>query len=107
VELYSSSLGGLRAQTVAAAHETLRRSATVLVLGLDSLAALDDAAISATIVALRILREVGGTVWLVTGNAAYRDYLALTGLDRIFEVWASVSEADGRSDEPRTISVCG
>lgn len=86
VELYSSSLSGLRAQTVVAAHETLRRGATILVLGLDNLSTLDDAAISATIVALRMLREIGGTVWLLTANAAYRKYLAVSGLDRIFKV---------------------
>jgi anti-anti-sigma regulatory factor len=87
VELYSSSLSGLRAQAVRAAHETRRQGATILVFGLDSLSALDDAAISAALVALRMLREIGGTVWFVTANGAYRKYLAATGLDRIFKVY--------------------
>jgi anti-anti-sigma regulatory factor len=81
VELYASSPMGLRAQTVAAADETLRQGATTLVLGLDNLPTLDDAAISATIVALRKLRESGGTVRLATRNADHRRHLALTGLD--------------------------
>jgi anti-anti-sigma factor len=83
---------------VRAANETLRRGATILVLDLDSLSELDDAAIAATIVALRMLRESGGTMRLVTGNPAYRKYLSMTGLDRIVEVCASVRDADQRSE---------
>lgn len=64
----------------------MRRGATILALGIDNLAALDDAAISATIVALRRLREIGGTVRLVTRNAAHLKRLAQTGLDHVFDV---------------------
>jgi anti-anti-sigma regulatory factor len=101
VELYSSSLIGLRAQAVAAADETLRRRRNILVIGLDGLSALDDAAVSASIVALRRLREVGGTVRLVTHNANHRKQLAANGLDRIFEVFSSAEEAQGRVAQSR------
>ena len=93
VEIYSSSPTGLRAQAEAAAAEALRRRTTFLLLGLDSLAAFDDAAMLAMIVALRRLREIGGTVRLVTRNAGHRERLALTGLDRVFDVFASAEGA--------------
>ncbi len=86
-ELYDSSSSGLRAQATAAADEALRRGSSILVLGLDSLSELDAAAVSAMIVALRKLREVGGSVRLVTLNADHREHLAATGLDRIFKVF--------------------
>ncbi len=93
-DLYSSSLTGLRAQAANAAEETLRAGHKTLVLGIDSLGAFDDAAASATIVALRRLREVGGSVRLVTRNAAHRAQLALTGLDHVFDVYANACEAE-------------
>jgi len=93
-DLYASSSAGLRAQAVRAADETLRLGRTTLVIGLDSLPVFDDAAVSAAIIALRRLREVGGSVRLVTHNAAHRQELALTGLDHVFDVYASADEAE-------------
>jgi anti-anti-sigma factor len=98
VELYASSPVGLRAQAVEAVNDALRRGSTLLVLGLDSLSTLDDAALSAMIVALRRLREVGGTVRLVTQSVAHRKRLVVAGLDRIFDVFASAEEARGRNE---------
>jgi hypothetical protein len=76
VEVHSGSTTGLRAQTKAAVDEALRRRATTLLLGLDSLSTLDDALLSATIVALRRLRDAGGTVRLVTRKTSQRTRLA-------------------------------
>lgn len=101
VEFYESSPVGLRAQATDAVDGALRRGTTSLVFGLDSLSALDDAAISAIIVALRRLREIGGTVGLVTQSAAHRERLMLTGLDCIFDVFASAEEAQGRDEQQR------
>jgi anti-sigma B factor antagonist len=98
VELYASSPVGLRAQAVEAANDALRRGSTLLILGLDNLTTLDDAALSAMIVALRRLREAGGTVRLVTQNGAHRNRLAVTGLDRIFDVFATADDAQGRDE---------
>jgi anti-anti-sigma factor len=99
VEFRASSPVGLRAQAVDAADAALRRGTNLLVLGLDSLSMLDDASIAAMIVALRRLREIGGTVRLVTQSAAHRKRLMLTGLDRIFDVFASAEEAQGRVEQ--------
>ena len=86
VKLHSGSPAGLRSQTAAAVEETLRLRTTSLLLGLDALSILDDAVIASMIVALRELRDVGGTVRLVTGNGAHRKRLAQLGLDRVFDV---------------------
>ena len=94
VKLHASSPSGLRAQAAMAADETLRLRSTNLLLGLDGLSILDDAAISGTIVALRKLRDIGGTVGLVTGNPAHRKRLAQLGLDRVFDIMASPEDAE-------------
>ena len=86
VEFYASSSNGIRAQAASAADDALRHGATLLVLGLDNLPALDDAVFSAAILALRRLREIGGSVRLATQNPAHRKRLAQTGLDRIFTI---------------------
>jgi len=96
IELYGSSSSGLRAQASAAADAALHDRHSTLVLGLDNLAELDDAAVSATIVALRKLRQVGGSVRLVTQNADHRKRLAMTGLDRIFEIFPTAETAAKR-----------
>ena len=93
-DLYASSATGLRAQAVRAADETLERGRDTLVIGLDNLAAFDDAVASATIVALRRLREAGGSVRLVTAKAAHRQRLALTGLDHVFAIYSDACEAE-------------
>jgi anti-anti-sigma regulatory factor len=94
IDLYTSSGTGLRAQAVSAADETLRLGRNTLVFGLDSLAALDDNVMSATIVALRRLRDVGGSVRLVTRNPAHLQRLATTGLDRVFSIYSNAAEAE-------------
>jgi anti-anti-sigma regulatory factor len=99
VEFYASSPNGLRAQATAAVSDAMRRGSTILVVGLDSLSRLDDAEISATIVALRGLRETGGTVRLVTQSVAHRHLLKAMGLDRIFGVFASFEEAAERAEQ--------
>jgi anti-anti-sigma regulatory factor len=86
VEFYASSSSSIRAQATSAVDDALLHGTTLLVLGLDNLPALDDTVLSAAIVALRRLREVGGSVRLATQNPAHRKRLAQTGLDRIFPV---------------------
>jgi|ERR1700723_234473 anti-anti-sigma regulatory factor len=93
VEFYTSSPSGLRAQATAAVSDAIQRRSTILVVGLDSLARLDDAVISAIIVALRGLRAIGGTVRLVTQSVTHRRHLAAIGLDRVFDVFATAEEA--------------
>jgi anti-anti-sigma regulatory factor len=66
---------------------------TMLIIGLDRLAAIDDEAMSAIIVALRRVRETGGTIRLVTRNAHHHERLSIAGLDRIFEVFGSIDDA--------------
>ena len=93
-DLYASSATGLRAQAVRAADDALARGRATLVIGLDNLKAFDDAVASATILALRRLRDAGGSVRLVTANDAHRQRLALTGLDRVFEIYPNACEAE-------------
>src|SRR5258708_23676364 len=93
VEVYAASPAGLRAQLLAAADETIRRGREILVVGLNNISVLDDAAIAALIVSLRRLREAGGAIRLVTTNPEHRKRLALTSLDRLFEVFESPTEA--------------
>src|SRR5271168_2711750 len=102
VEFYASSPNGFRAQAMAAVSDAMRQGSTILVVGLDSLSRLDDAAISATIVALRGLREIGGTVRLVTQSVAHREHLEAMALDRIFGVFASFEEASTPRSRSRT-----
>ena len=93
-DLYASSAGGLRAQAISAADETLLRGRDTPVIGLDNLSAFDDAAASAAILALRRLREAGGSVRLVTSNVTHRERLALTGLDHVFDIYSNACEAE-------------
>jgi hypothetical protein len=72
IDLYTSSRTELRAQLSAAVDETLRRRSLTLLVGLDSLPNLDDGVLAAAIIALRRLRESGGTLRLKTGNASHR-----------------------------------
>jgi|ERR1700677_1593997 hypothetical protein len=93
VEFYASSPSGLRAQATAAVNDAKRRGSTILIVGLDSLVRLDDPVVSATIVALRGLRAIGGTVRLVTQSVTHRRQLEAIGLDRVFDVFATFEEA--------------
>jgi anti-sigma B factor antagonist len=93
IEVLSGSPESLRAQVDAAVIETLDQGKSSLVLSLDALRAFDNSAINAIVRGLRTLRAVGGTMRLVTERDDHRKALALTGLDRVFEVYASRDEA--------------
>lgn len=86
IELYTSSRTGLRAQFTAAVDETLRRRSLTLFVCLDSLPNLDDSVLSGAIIALRRLREFGGTLQFMTQKASHRRTLSATGLDRVFKI---------------------
>lgn len=86
VELFESSVSGLRAQAASAAQEMLRQGHRTLTIGLDNLSAVGDAVVAAVIVALRIVREYGGTICLRTQNSEHRHQLILNGLDRLVAV---------------------
>jgi anti-anti-sigma regulatory factor len=93
VKFYASSRTGLKAQAISAVSDAKHRGSTILVVGLDNIARLDDAAVSAVIVALRELRKMGGTVRLVTQSVTHRRFLRALELDRIVEVFATDEEA--------------
>jgi anti-anti-sigma regulatory factor len=97
VKFYASSRTGLRAQAMSAVTDARRRGSNVLVVGLDNIARLDDAAVAAVIVALRELRKMGGTVRLVTQSIAHRRYLNALKLDRVFEIFATDEDAVARN----------
>jgi anti-anti-sigma regulatory factor len=105
VEYYASSAAGLRAQATAAVDDALRRGATLLVLGLDNLPELDDAVIAATIVASRRLRDVGGSIRLVTQSASHRQRLSRMGLDRVFAIFASAEDAAGCDEQSESAHI--
>jgi len=86
VELFESSSVGLRAQASAAAQDILRQGRKNLTIGLDNLSTVSDGAVAAVIVALRTMRESGGTIRLFTRNSEHRRQLLLSGLDRIMMV---------------------
>lgn len=103
VEILAGSPESLRAQFAAAAHATLAQGKTTLVAGIDALRGLDDGAIAAMITALRTMRAAGGAVRLVTQSDEQRGRLALTGLDRVFEVFATREDAERRpGDRPES-----
>ncbi|HEV3153489.1 MAG TPA: STAS domain-containing protein [Candidatus Baltobacteraceae bacterium] len=59
-----------------------------LILDLDQLPVLDNAAIRGLIRMLRRVREAGGTLALSVTRPEHRSVLQITALDRIFEVAA-------------------
>lgn len=97
IEVLSGSPEALRAQLAAAARMTLAQGKTTLVVVLDALRVLDDGAIAAMITALRTLRAAGGTIRLVTERDEHRSRLSLTGLDQVFEVFATREDAERRA----------
>jgi anti-anti-sigma regulatory factor len=101
INLYTSSPSGLRAQAVAAADEALNVGHNLLVLGLDCLTEFNDGAVLATIVALRKLRDVGGSVRLVTENDDHRNRLEVTGLNRIFDVVPLIEAVTEHQRDPK------
>src|SRR6185312_15191088 len=54
----------------------------------------DDPALASLIVALRTMRACGGTVRIVTQREEHRQQLAVTGLDKVFEIFASRGDAE-------------
>lgn len=93
IEVLSGSPESLRAQVDAAVTETLDQGKSALVVSIDALRAFDNSAINAIVRGLRTLRAVGGTMRLVTERDDHRRALALTGLDRVFEVYSTPDEA--------------
>jgi anti-sigma B factor antagonist len=102
VALLSGSPEAVRAQVVEATRATLSQGKMALILALDTLQALDDPALNAVIIALRTMRAAGGTVRLVTSRENHRSRLSLTGLDRVFEIFATVEEAERAGAAPES-----
>jgi len=69
-----------------AAESALAANDRSLTVGLDGLASLDAAAMSSLIVALRRMREAGGSVMLLATRPELLQALAVSGLDRVFRV---------------------
>ncbi len=86
VQLYESSRAGLRAQATTAASDVLRAGQKTLTFGLDNLSNVGDDAVAALIIALRKMREDGGTIVLETTNEQHQRALVLNGLDRIMSI---------------------
>jgi anti-anti-sigma regulatory factor len=86
VQLYESSRAGLQAQATAAASDVLRAGQKTLTFGLDNLSNIGDDAVAALIIALRRMREEGGTIVLETTNERHQQALLLNGLDRIVSI---------------------
>jgi anti-anti-sigma regulatory factor len=86
VQLYQSSRAGLQAQASAAASDVLRAGHKTLTFGLDNLPSVGDDAVAALIIALRKMREEGGTITLETTNEQHQQALLLNGLDRIVNI---------------------
>jgi anti-anti-sigma regulatory factor len=84
VQLLTSSPSGLRAQVIAAANDTIRSGQRQLIVDLDNLTQMDDAVLSALILALRRLRGEGGSLRVVTSKDAIRGYLDSTGMKLAF-----------------------
>ena len=84
VQLLTSSPSGLRAQAVAAADDTIRSGQKQLIVDLDNLTHMDDAVLSALILALRRLRDGGASLRVVTSKHAIRGYLDATGMKLAF-----------------------
>jgi hypothetical protein len=93
IEFYSSSRSGMRAQATGAVDEIRRRGSHALSIGLDSLRVLDDSALAAIIVVLCGMRDVGGSVSLVTDSSEHLERLTAAGLDRVLDVFSSKEAA--------------
>jgi anti-sigma B factor antagonist len=100
VGLLSGSPEALRAQLADATRATLDQGKAILVVGLDALAKLDDPALASLIVGLRTMRAAGGTVKIVTQSEEHRQQLAITGLDKVFEIFASRADAEDGGSAP-------
>lgn len=100
VGLLSGSPEALRGQLVDATSATLGQGKAILAVGLDALTTLDDPALASLIVALRTMRAAGGTIRIVTQREDHRAQLAVTGLDKVFEIFASRADAEEGGNLP-------
>jgi anti-sigma B factor antagonist len=85
-------------QARAAVVEALSLGAGRLVLDLSELAFVDSAGLGVVIGALRRVRSAGGELRVVEPPAGPRRVVALTGLDTLFPVVASIDEAVAPAD---------
>ena len=77
-----------RVETAVAAHEQ------EITIGLDGLPSLDATVMGTLIVALRRMREAGGTVVLHVTRPELLSDLSMSGLDRVFKVVAQQPESE-------------
>jgi anti-sigma B factor antagonist len=85
-------------QARAAVIDAVGSDASRLVLDLSELAFVDSAGLGVIIGALRRVRSAGGELRVVAPPSGPRRVLALTGLDTLFTVVASVDEAVAPAD---------
>jgi len=62
-------------------------------IDLRSLAELDSRSLAALIRALRVARDVGGSVGLIVDQPGFARILSITGLDRVFPVYKTEADA--------------
>src|SRR4029077_1632990 len=62
-------------------------------IDLRSLAELDSRSLAALIRALRVARDVGGSVGLIVDQPQFARILSITGLDRVFPVYKNEADA--------------
>ena len=72
-------------------HVTAGRYAHLV--DLRSLAELDSRSLAALIRALRVARDVGGSVGLIVDQPHFARILSITGLDRVFPVYKNEADA--------------
>ena len=77
----------------AAFREHVRNGRFCHIVDLQALELLESATLAGLISALRIVRQVGGSILLVTEKPQVLKILTLTGLDRIFPAYKSLQEA--------------
>lgn len=63
------------------------------VVDLRSMAELDSRSLAALIRALRVARDVGGSVGLIVDQPSFTRILSITGLDRVFPVYKNEADA--------------
>jgi anti-sigma B factor antagonist len=73
-------------------HVTQGRYAHLI--DLRSLAELDSRSLAALIRALRVARDVGGSVGLIVDQPHFARILSITGLDRVFPVYKNEADAE-------------
>lgn len=78
----------------------LNRSAALLIADLSQTTFCDSAGVSALARALRRAEASQSEMRLVVGTSPVRRVLALTGLDRLLEIYPSVPEALGENAAP-------